>query len=1247
MSLLGRCSMGAVSTSGGGARRLALAAMCTVALGLLLTPVASAQNTPYFHVGSFDSGDPVFGIAVDQSTNNVYVAQSSGAPLNLTNGVTQFSASGGSSDSVTQSIFVSFSYTGVAVDPVNDDVYAYQTSPGIATYDCSSIASGSCSRVGSFSPSGPAGAFVQIASDSAGNVYYPNQTTETVQEFSPSGTLLNTFSGNATVGAFTKPQGVAVDSNGDVFVVDAGRVVEIAGSGGQPDPSGAESVLDSGNSQDVTADPVTNDVFVLDLNATSCGSLSSPCYQVVGYHSGGSQFADFGAGTIANNGAGNPSDHLAVDDATGNVYVSDYKSAVSIFSPHAPPSATTGQASGVAATSVTLNGTVNPNGSDTHYFFEYGLTTSYGQDSPPAPGADAGSGTSPVPVSTTVSGLQPDKTYHFQLVASSQGGTTDGGDETFTTPAAPPLVGGEQSLDVTQTGAQLSAQVNPNNQDTHYYVEDSSSPLGACPRLPAQTGTDAGSSFGNQSVSQLIGGLGPSSTYHYRVVAYNNTGVTCGSDTTLQTLAPAQQPGGRAFELVSSDLGTPQDFVHDQQIVGLSPDGQTVFLKAWRGTAFEYFTSNRAQSGWKMTAEPTGSALANTPAFGIPLFYGGTDAGSAFFTGPGAANPPPSSVYEVGATGLQLVSHDQAGAPVNVVPSGGGFCGACVISRNGSHFAFQASGALTAGANGAVANVYESDAQGRLTLISAPSAGAPAPPTAHPSELGTATGGFVAVNFPNAISADGARVYFSTAEQLDPSMPDDGQPHLYLRDIATQTTTLVSKSQVPGSQADSIVTGGSSDDVTFGGATPDGSEAFFLSAAQLTGDAPAANGTAHLYEYNAASGQLSYVARAADGSASTGKQAFVAVSNDGSHVFFTDTAQLNADAPADSSPKLYVRDLSPGGSTQYIAEVSPDPAQLQVSDDGQTLLFTSTAKLTPDATDSLQHVYLWRAGSGLSLISKGSGGDSGWIGSVSDLSSRDGGFDSAGAAGLITQFSTGGGGGGRALSADGSWAFFSSQQQLTPDASAGTNWKVYGYHDGELSLISPASNTQDSFFDDSSPDGSDVYFETREALVPQAAAASGSVEVYDARIGGGFPASEASTGSCPDNACDATPPAAPPVAGTVSFSGPGDLTATATSTSTTSSKVTVTAKKTVTGRSFVLAVKVPGKGTVTIAGASVATAVKSVSKAGTYKLTVKLRAKARRALLRKKKMKVAVRVAFKPANGTASTTTVRVAMKAR
>jgi hypothetical protein len=105
--------------------------------------------------------------------------------------------------------------------------------------------------------------------------------------------------------------------------------------------------------------------------------------------------------------------------------------------PPPAPSATTDNASGVTDSAASLAATVNPNGVTTSYHFDYGTTAAYG---PSTSSASAGSGSSAVGVSQSVSGLSASTTYHYRVVATSSGGTTLGSDRTFTTGAAPAIV---------------------------------------------------------------------------------------------------------------------------------------------------------------------------------------------------------------------------------------------------------------------------------------------------------------------------------------------------------------------------------------------------------------------------------------------------------------------------------------------------------------------------------------------------------------------------------------------------------------------------------------------------------------------------------------------------------------------------------------------------------------------------------------------------------------------------------------
>ncbi len=116
--------------------------------------------------------------------------------------------------------------------------------------------------------------------------------------------------------------------------------------------------------------------------------------------------------------------------------------------PPSPPSATTEPATEEKDTSAILHGSVDPNSAETHYYFEYGPTTSYSYTTPEV---DAGFGTSASSVSATITDLSPATLYHYRIVCHSWAGTSPGKDQTFTTLAVPraaalPLSGGDQAV---------------------------------------------------------------------------------------------------------------------------------------------------------------------------------------------------------------------------------------------------------------------------------------------------------------------------------------------------------------------------------------------------------------------------------------------------------------------------------------------------------------------------------------------------------------------------------------------------------------------------------------------------------------------------------------------------------------------------------------------------------------------------------------------------------------------------------
>ena len=98
---------------------------------------------------------------------------------------------------------------------------------------------------------------------------------------------------------------------------------------------------------------------------------------------------------------------------------------------------TTGRVAGVSATGAVVFGTVNPGGVPTSFYVDYGTDTSYGQ-SAPLTQASVGSDSRTHLVTEELTGLRPDDTYHYRVVAIVGGFTVNGADKTFKTRALTP-----------------------------------------------------------------------------------------------------------------------------------------------------------------------------------------------------------------------------------------------------------------------------------------------------------------------------------------------------------------------------------------------------------------------------------------------------------------------------------------------------------------------------------------------------------------------------------------------------------------------------------------------------------------------------------------------------------------------------------------------------------------------------------------------------------------------------------------
>ena len=99
-----------------------------------------------------------------------------------------------------------------------------------------------------------------------------------------------------------------------------------------------------------------------------------------------------------------------------------------------PPGIVTGGVRAVGYASATLTGSINPHTSNTSYYFQFGVTAAYGQQTGVA---DLHGGASNVAVSIPVTGLAPITKYHYRLIAVNTAGASTGADKTFITKKAP------------------------------------------------------------------------------------------------------------------------------------------------------------------------------------------------------------------------------------------------------------------------------------------------------------------------------------------------------------------------------------------------------------------------------------------------------------------------------------------------------------------------------------------------------------------------------------------------------------------------------------------------------------------------------------------------------------------------------------------------------------------------------------------------------------------------------------------
>ena len=234
-------------------------------------------------------------------------------------------------------------------------------------------------------------------------------------------------------------------------------------------------------------------------------------------------------------------------------------------------------------------------------------------------------------------------------------------------------------------------------------------------------------------------------------------------------------------------------------------------------------------------------------------------------------------------------------------------------------------------------------------------------------------------------------------------------------------------------------------------------------------------------------------------------------SHDGTHAFFETSESLVASDTDASNFDIYER---VGNTTNLVSTGptdtnGPDDAFFDgASSDGTKVFFDTTAALVPADTDSSIDVYM-RSGGTTTLISTGPSGGNGAFDVTFDGVSKDGShvyfetdealvpgdtngttdiYDRSGGTTTLVTSGTGSGlpvfGGS---SDNGSHAFFETDDALTA-GDTDTQTDVYDRSGGTLTLVSTGPSGGNGAFPASyvgnSADGSKVWFETTESMVP-------------------------------------------------------------------------------------------------------------------------------------------------------------------
>jgi hypothetical protein len=575
---------------------------------------------------------------------------------------------------------------------------------------------------------------------------------------------------------------------------------------------------------------------------------------------------------------------IAATDASGTYYGQD-----KTFETAGPPTLEGEAAVETSRTQSTIQGAIDPHGFDTHYMVEYGTSAAYGASTATT---DVGSEAAYQTVSTRISGLQPGRTYHYRIVASSSQGAVDSPDLTLTTPESAPIEE-EAASSLSATRATVTARIDAFGEPTSYTVEyGTSESYGSS---TSQVGIGAPAEF-VPVMTQLVG-LQPSTEYHFRFRASNGEGITLGPDMTFKT--PASVAGGssalpddRVYELVSpaGENQTVDSMDSESHAVyGSGEDelGAEAYRASADGNGLAYaanppreggngamgggqsneWIAKRGANGWSAEdITPTGTDSTTE----YSLFSESLEVG-VFFSDdtqpiPSTPSPPMAcgrdlngDIYTRTADGSYHALVSQPGTGPH---QGCGEPADAYTSADGSHVLFEDEAALTAGAAvgvqnespytlGGGYNIYDS-VDGVLHQVNILPDGQPEPAPA--AWIGSGIDNESdSPDYENAVSANGSRVIWSSNEITSKNIEGRYQPKaLYVRENDTQLQSPIGPNgectvagdactvQIDKGEARCVAEGKcASGGGLYWTASSDSTKVFFTACNKLTADATA------------------------------------------------------------------------------------------------------------------------------------------------------------------------------------------------------------------------------------------------------------------------------------------------------------------------------------------------------------------------------------------------------------------------